>query len=964
MKLSSRSKRFFALLISIASIVAVVLSLRSWLRRTFLSETIQPAPKPETDLSFSGLSTAQAAARLPKIDLEALHKKQLWHFTTQAVWKNLFTLFNFDLIGMVVILYLLGSPLSALFSFIVLLLAVGFNTFQEVFTKNKLDRMVENIQPQATVIRDGYIQSIDRWQVVKDDLLIVRRGDQILVEGLVVSSQSLIMEEQGKDGIRTRQVHKQEGDQLFAGSYCISGHATYQTQAGGEKYIGDHADTQIKLFQQEPTPLQRMMRVVFIGLLVLVLVFSAFLLLDAIDQNAQLVSAEYRDAFSIIFALGPTSLFLVLIVQYAVGSLRFMEYGALIYQSEKIEALSNVSTVCFSEESLYSQLQIRFEAIPVTAGEQKFSETLVQEMLGDILHSLPILDLHRARTLIDTLPGIAHSPLETVPYLNTFGWYGASFNQDDLRGTFILGRPDVLARAIRKEKASIGAQVESSLSKTRQRVNTWLQKIIRKDDGTKDFDEPEFAPSLASDSSTEEAQSEKKSFWHERVVPNLLGLLESIEEKESISTGVSWEGEETFLFVYLPDPVSLYDENYQPRLPEELIPLSYIHISDTIRPELRQVLQSLSDDGVQVKMLSTASPQRVIATAHKMGLDENAIQAIPSTELTDLSPQDYDLMVKSANVFADLTPSQKAKIVKTLRKNGDYVAMVGADINDIPAMRQAQVSFALQSGNPAVLQHTDIVLLKDTLQVLPRLLFLGQRMVNGALDMFKLYLSQVGAQLLILLYMIIFQFEQFPYHPTQGGVINFFAIVVPNILLSVWAAGGRLDLTAIRRRMIHFIVPSAILLSILGSVVYALFMKMDFGTHYPPAELIKKLEISDPQLFFAQQAVVYAFLFAGWLRVLFLQPPSKFWVGGSPLRGDRRVIGLVIASVLVFIIALIFPWLPLQEWLRITWLPSLRDYLLLGGMALAWALILRSVWRVLLRLTKVFAQDKKMETRN
>jgi cation-transporting ATPase E len=134
---------------------------------------------------------------------------------------------------------------------------------------------------------------------------------------------------------------------------------------------------------------------------------------------------------------------------------------------------------------------------------------------------------------------------------------------------------------------------------------------------------------------------------------------------------------------------------------------------------------------------------------------------------------------------------------------------------------------------------------------------------------------------------------------------------------------------------------------------------MDFGTHYPPAELVKQLKISDPQTFFARQAVVYAFLFAGWLRVFFLQPPSKFWVGGAALRGDRRVFGLVIASIITFIVVLIFPWLPLQEWLRITWLPSIRDYLIIAGFAAVWAIVLRTIWRLRLKRLGIDYQSEK-----
>jgi magnesium-transporting ATPase (P-type) len=895
---------------------------------------------------LQGLSETQATARMAQIDLEVLNKKEMRRFIWQALRKNFFTLFNFDLIGMAVMLYLLGSTLGALGSLLVLVLAVGINTFQEAFAKKELEKILEDIQPQATVIRDGRIRSIDRWNVVEGDLLVVRRGDQIMVNGEIVQENSLTVEEIFNQDQATQRVEKQVGDQLLEGSYCVSGHATYMASESGSIYIGAEAETKIKLFHEEPTPLQRVMRVVFLGLLGLVIFFSILLLIDAFLLDAQLVSDEYRDGFSIIFAVGPTSLFLVLIVQYAMGTLRFMDYGALIFESNKIEALSNVSAVCFSEESLYSQLQVRFEPVPSLTDEHQLSETLIQRLLGDILYSTPTYS-PRASRLAESLPGESFQPLETVPLLRSIGWYGVSFDETDLRGTFIIGKPEAIESALRKEKKTISQQVDRSVSKASQGLQRWLNKVTHKDiDETQEVDPEEMLVTAITESETD---PEKKSVWRQRVLPKVMDLLESIEEKDDILEIDAWQGEETFLFAYLPDPVSLFDQNNQPELPTALLPLSYIHISDAIRPEISQVLQDLAKDGNDVKVLSTASPERAIATAHKLGLEEDAIRSTNGIELKESTPEAYAQAVKGSNVFGNLTPAQKANIITTLRQQGEYVTMVGNDVSDIPAMRQAQISVSLRSGDPAAMKFSDMVLFKDSLQILPRLLFLGQRMVNGAVGMFKLYLSQVGAQLLILIYMLLFNFEQFPYHPTQGGVINAFAIVIPNILLPVWAAGGRLGTEEIRKRMIHFIIPSAILLSILGAVVYNLYLILDFGSSYPPAELVKQLKISDPQVFFAQQAVVYAFLFAGWLRVFFLQPPSQIWVGGAALRGDRRVIGLVIFSILAYVLVLIFPWLPLQEWLRITWLPSIRDYLILAGFAVVWAIILRTIWRLRLK---------------
>lgn len=916
----------------------------------------QAQPTAEVDQSLIGLTAAEAAARTPGIDMEAARKKERRIFIRRAIYKNLFTLFNFDLIAMMVMLYLLGSTLGALGSLLVLIIAVVLNTLQEVYTRSKLDEMLKNIQPQVTVIRDGHIQSIDRWQVVEEDLLIIRRGDQIMVNGIVASESSLIVEETAAQDQQSQQVRKKVGDRLITGGYCIAGHGTYQSQEMGQQYLGVESEKKIKLFHEEPTPLQRMMRVVFLGLLGLVFFFSILLLLDAILQNHQLVSDEYRDGFSIILAVGPTSLFMVLIVQYAVGTLRFMDHGALIYESDKIESLSNVSMVCFDEQCLYGQLQVRFEPIRSPVDEHYLSETLIQHLLGDILHSLPI-NTARGYTLVETFPGSKYKYLETVLLLNTLGWYGVTFDETNLRGTFIVGKADVLEDSLFQEKKTIGEQVDGAVSKTSHGLQRWLHKVIHRQPG--EGDAPgEDEPNQDASSLDQDLDQKKGSFLRERVAPTLLGLLETIEEKDDGVNVVEWQGEEILTFAYLPEPVQLYGQNNQPQLPNGLLPLSYIHLSNVIRPELSQVLKELAEDGIIVKVLSSAPTERAIATAHKLGLDEEIIKPITGEELSALNLKDYTKYVKAYNVLGNLTPTQKEMVVKTLRQGGDYVAMVGNDIDDILAMQQAQISVAMRSGDPAVLKQTDIVLLEDSLHILPKLLFLGQRMVNGAVDTFKLYLSQVGAQLFLLLYMLMFNLDAFPYHPTQGGVITTFAIVIPNIFIPIWAAGGRLDLKAIRRRMIHFIVPTAVLLSILGAIVYILFLRLDFGPQFPPAELVKPLKITDPQVFFAQQAVVYAFLFAGWLRIFFLQPPTKFWVGGAPLRGDRRVIGLVIASIIVFIIVLIFPWLPLQEWLRTTWLPSLKDYLVIAGLVIVWAAVLRTVWRTILKSVYKFTGTK------
>ena len=234
--------------------------------------------------------------------------------------------------------------------------------------------------------------------------------------------------------------------------------------------------------------------------------------------------------------------------------------------------------------------------------------------------------------------------------------------------------------------------------------------------------------------------------------------------------------------------------------------------------------------------------------------------------------------------------------------------MVGKSVSDVPAMHQANLRIALKSSTQAALTTADMVLLEDSLTALPTIMKSGQRIVNGVLDTFKLYLSQISSQLLLIVIFILFSLDHFPYHPTQSGVVSLFTIALPNVLLVFWASTGRLDRSRMRRRLAHFIIPTAVALSLLSLIVYLVFLYQTRSEDY------------------AQLAVTFALLAAGWLRILFVQPPTPFWVGGDELAGDKRVIWLVIGCALIFLAILSVPLF--QSWMRITWLQSWTDYLI------------------------------------
>ena len=438
----------------------------------------------------------------------------------------------------------------------------------------------------------------------------------------------------------------------------------------------------------------------------------------------------------------------------------------------------------------------------------------------------------------------------------------------------------------------------------------------------------------------------QRPVWQQKLIGGLQRLQTPIEERKAAPASQSdTPGKVRLLCAYWPEPVPLHNRRGRESLPQLLIPLAYIDIGGTARPESRQVLEKFLEAGLKVKILSSRSKEYIIWLVKSMGWELDSPKTISGAELDGFGENQVDRKVGESILFSDLSPAQKTTVIRSLQREGEYVAMLGDKVNDIPAMKQANLRLALRSSAQAALALTDVVLLKDSLDALPSILVTGQRMVNSVLDTFKLYLSQIISQLILILVVLFGGLSRFPYNSTQGGIISAFTITIPNIILSAWSASGKLSGAEMRRRLIRFIVPTSITLAILILSVFRVFWQLDLPADFP-AKMLQDLKITNSRLFYAQLSVTYALLFAGWLRLLFLQPPTQFWVAGAPLRGDRQVYYVVLGTAGFLAFLLVFPFLPLQEWFRITWLPRISDYLLIGIMVIIWTLALRLVWRV------------------
>jgi cation-transporting ATPase E len=277
-------------------------------------------------------------------------------------------------------------------------------------------------------------------------------------------------------------------------------------------------------------------------------------------------------------------------------------------------------------------------------------------------------------------------------------------------------------------------------------------------------------------------------------------------------------------------------------------------------------------------------------------------------------------------IFGHVAPEQAALLVQALREQGQAVTMVGDEVNDVPAMRQANLAAARHSSSQAALSVAEIVLLKGSPKVLLDVLHKGQRIVNGLLDVLRLYLTQI-LYLTLLIVVLTLVGAGFPYTSKQGSILAIVTVSLPAVCLSLWAAAGVLPTKNLRWLLARIVVPAGITICVAGVVVYMVFLDRTGDRAY------------------TQLALTHALVAMGLLLVLFLRPPGRLFGSRESSTGDWRFVVVVIVLFALFYLA---SWIPLaDQFFDLEHLQEPTDYAIIGLVVLSWAVVLRlTLWAV------------------
>jgi cation-transporting ATPase E len=821
----------------------------------------------------------------------------------QIVRENVLNFINIAIFVLGAALVLVGRPMDALLSVGIICLNILVSLVQEIRAKRILDKVALLTRPQACVVRDGQEQQVKPEDLVQGDVLKVGPGDQVVLDGRVLYGRMSVDESQltGESDL----IRKEVGNQVFSGSFCVSGAAYYEAQKVGEESMANKMTANARAYRRMTTPLQHQIGIA-VRLILFMVIYLQILLLANSLLNAVPLPTGVAQA-TVFVSLVPNGLFLSIAIAYALAAVRMVRFGALLQQSNAVESLSNVDVLCLDKTGTLTTNKLHFDQALAWAG----TDDELKQTLGVMIASAASQN-KTSEAIATVCQAPAQKTAAEVPFSSARKWSAVAFNGSG------PGSAD-------------SASGSASGSGTGSGAGGLLRGVYAL--GAEEFLRPYLKP-LASGSTSGSTSGDGPDSPHGNPGAASTG-------GDAIRTRVAHytdQGLRVLLVAYHPDPTLLHDDGDATKLPSGMTPLGMVTISDELRAEAKAALEGFIESGVNPKIISGDSPETVAALARQAGFTDPKL--VSGLELEGMDDASFDTAAATGDIFGRITPQQKERLVDALRRRGHYVAMIGDGVNDVLSLKKANLGIAMQSGSQATRGVADIILVNDSFAALQPAVKEGQRIVNGMQDILKLFLTRIATMMLVIV--SAWTIGLFPIAVRQGTFVTLLTVGIPTVMLAIWARPGMRYHTNLVRRLAHFVLPPSFLASVLGLIVFYVPLGLGLTPEARNMGAEQFLTTFAPQILAAQTALSVFLIGAGLFLVIFVEPPTAWWTGGDALSGDWRPTYLAAGLAAAAVIVLLVP--DLRAFFDLAPLTPLHVALILGCLAV-WFVLLRLIWR-------------------
>ncbi len=265
---------------------------------------------------------------------------------------------------------------------------------------------------------------------------------------------------------------------------------------------------------------------------------------------------------------------------------------------------------------------------------------------------------------------------------------------------------------------------------------------------------------------------------------------------------------------------SALDEESPDEPPSGLEPLGLVVLAEELRPNIRETIEYLREQHIEIKVLSGDAPHTVAAIARDVG--------IPVTNVSsgDAIPEDPDARRRfaiEATVVGRISPEGKRAIVQALHDEGRYVAMVGDGVNDVPALKSSRLAIAQGSGTQMARSVSDLILINGDFGTVPQLVSEGRRALRNLQRVTKLYVTK-SALAAFLILTIGTSSDAYPLLPRHLTLAASLTIGIPTFFLALAPSSGQWSPDRFARSVARFAVPAGLAIGtgVVASYMFAL----------------------------------------------------------------------------------------------------------------------------------------------
>ena len=696
------------------------------------------------EIGATGLTSKEVVQRIESGQSNAV-KTSTSRSVQDIVRANVFTLFNGIIFAAMVLVLITGSWRDAVFGFVIII-NTGIGIVTELRAKRTLDKLSILVASEFLVRRDGRDVEVPHNEIVLDDLLWIRAGEQVPADGQIIQTWGLELDESMLTG-ESRTVRHKVGEQVYSGATAVSGMALVKVNAVGSHSYAATLTAQAKVYKKTVSDLNKGINTILKFMTFLVVPLCILLILSQIHTvggwGTALSTGEWRQAVvsavAGVVGMIPEGLVLLTSLNFAVAAMRLARHNTLVQELESVETLARVDALNLDKTGTITDGSIAFNRLVMLDSANAAAEQASTQALYDCCNEEQPNGTGQAVLAGLKAQGYGAGAVESrVPFSSARKWSAVRKSGE----TWYMGAPEVIISAL-----------EGDYSSVLQQVNEYAN------DGNRVLLVARSTAPLSPRS----------------------GLRDAVEGA-NVSDG--------------------------PQLDVQAEPVALVLCSEKIREDAERTLAWFREQGVRCRVISGDNPVTVGAIARRVKLTgDHEPVAMDARELPE-DVNELARVLENVDVLGRVLPDQKKAIVQALHTQNHVVAMTGDGVNDALAIKEADLGIAMGNAAPATKAVAQVVLVDSKFSHLPDVVARGRQVMANMERVASLFLVKTVYSALISLGVVMTQIP-YPYLPRHITYIGALTIGMPAFILAL-APNTRRYMPGFLKRVVAFALPGGI----------------------------------------------------------------------------------------------------------------------------------------------------------